>query len=187
MKNTQSLQHNYLVLLFGLLLLSSLNISGQTISQEKLNLLSEKHAKSSFPILYELLSIPNDAFYPGDIEKNIRWCEQAFQERDFKTTRIETTTVPLLLAERRNKEAEKTVLIYLQIDGQPVDTSRWFQDDPYKPALKKQNKNGDWEEIPWDRIGNYEDDWRVFARSTADAKGPVSCFLLLWMLLLKSR
>ena len=33
---------------------------------------------------------------------------------------IQTPNVPLLLAERKVKNAEKTVLIYLQIDGQPV-------------------------------------------------------------------
>lgn len=149
----------------------------QEISQEKLQSLSEKYTVASFPILKELLSIPNDAFYPEEIEKNVKWCEQAFQQRNFTTTRIETKAAPLLLAERKNKRAQKTVLVYLQVDGQPVDTSRWFQESPYKPALKKLNANGDWEEIPWNQIVDYEDDWRVFARSTADAKGPVAMFL----------
>ena len=105
---------------------------GQKINQERLNLLSDKYAKTSFPMLKDLLSIPNDAFYPADIEKNIAWCEQAFQKRSFQTTRISTETVPLLLAERKSKKAKKTVLIYLQLDGQPVDTTKWFQENPYK-------------------------------------------------------
>ena len=124
-----------------------------------------------------MLSIPNDAFNQADIETNVRWCENAFEQRGFATSRIATATVPLLLAERKAANAEKTVLVYLQIDGQPVDTSRWAQSSPYKPALKKKNSQGEWEEIPWSNIANYEDDWRVFARSTSDAKGPVSMFL----------
>ena len=34
-----------------------------------------------------------------------------------------------------------------------------------------------WEEIPWELIEEYNDDRRVFARSTSDAKGPVAMFL----------
>ena len=152
-------------------------LKAQKISQKRLKELSDKHALASFPMLKELLSIPNDAFYPEEIEKNVKWCEQAFQDRNFTTTRIETKVSPLLLAERKSRKAKKTVLVYLQIDGQPVDTSRWFQENPYKPALKRLTADGDWEELPWSQITSYDDDWRVFARSTADAKGPVAMFL----------
>ena len=143
----------------------------------KLDILSNKYAKRSFPLLKELLSIPNDAFYPDDIEKNVLWCEDAFGKRSFTTKRIPTETVPLLLAERKHKNSKKTVLIYLQIDGQPVDSTRWFQESPYEPTLKKKNSNGQWDALPWEDISNYEDDWRVFARSASDAKGPVAMFL----------
>lgn len=143
----------------------------------KLDELSNTYAKNSFPILRELLSIPNDAFYPEAIERNVIWCETAFGQRGFTTKRIETSTVPLLLAERKHNKAKKTVLIYLQIDGQPVDSTRWFQESPYKPVLKKKNSKDEWEAIPWENIKNYEDDWRVFGRSASDAKGPVAMFL----------
>lgn len=139
--------------------------------------LSGSYALKSFPILKELLSIPNDAFYPEFIENNVAWCERAFGQRGFSTRRIETSTVPLLLAERKHKKAKKTVLIYLQIDGQPVDSTRWFQESPYKPVLKKKNSKGEWEALAWDHISSYQDDWRVFARSASDAKGPVAMFL----------
>lgn len=151
--------------------------SAQALTEEELNELSEKYTKASFQQLHDLLSIPNDAFNPDDIETNVRWCEKAFAQRGFSTSRIETETVPLLLAERKAKNAKKTVLVYLQIDGQPVDTSRWAQSNPYQPALKKKNDKGEWKEIAWANIENYEDDWRVFARSTSDAKGPASMFL----------
>jgi len=162
--------------LLGVLLCLTFNAIGQ-IPHHDLDTLAKKYALSSFPILKELLSIPNDAFYPKDIEKNVIWCERAFSSRNFSTTRIETATVPLLLAERNHPGAKKTVLIYLQIDGQPVDTSRWDQEDPYTPTLKRPGKSVGWETLPWDSIKNYRDDWRVFARSASDAKGPVAMFL----------
>lgn len=136
----------------------------------------EQYTKASFPMLRELYSIPNDAFYLEDIEKNVQWCEASFSKRGFKTTRITTKRAPLLLAER-NFGKEKTVLVYLQLDGQPVDSTRWFQEHPFKPALKRKGDNGLWEEIPWDSIQNYKDDWRIFVRAASDAKGPVSMFL----------
>ncbi|MEO0570086.1 MAG: M20/M25/M40 family metallo-hydrolase [Bacteroidota bacterium] len=150
---------------------------GQSLNRDQLNEASQKFTKSSFPILKELLSIPNDAFYPEDIEKNVLWCEKAFSKRSFTTTRIPTETVPLVLAERKHKKAKKTVLIYLQIDGQPVDSTRWDQATPYTPTLKKPSESVGWNTLPWDSILDYEDDWRVFARSASDAKGPVAMFL----------
>lgn len=132
---------------------------------------------ASFPMLKELLSIPNDAFYPEEIERNVLWCESAFEDRGFVTQRIATATVPLLLAERKHAGAKKTVLVYLQIDGQPVDSTKWLQESPYKPTLKKSGANGEWESLAWEKITAYQDDWRIFARSASDAKGPVAMFL----------
>ena len=159
-----------------LLLSSSFGVVAQKLTKTQLDEGSSEFAKSSFPILKDILSIPNDAFFLEDIEKNVKWCENEFSLRGFSTKRITTKRAPLLLAERIHKKAKKTVLIYLQIDGQPVDTSRWNQKNPFFPALKKQ-VNGEWQEIPWESIANYEDDWRVFARAASDAKGPVAMFL----------
>ncbi|MBT8183445.1 MAG: M20/M25/M40 family metallo-hydrolase [Eudoraea sp.] len=150
------------------------HINGQPKTDEEL---LENKVRSSFPMLRELLSIPNDAFYEEDILKNVGWCESAFSERGFTTTRIPTATVPLLLAERKHPKAKKTVLVYLQIDGQPVDSTRWFQESPYTPTLKKKSPQGEWTALPWEDIENYDDEWRIFARSASDAKGPVAMFL----------
>ena len=135
------------------------------------------YAKASFPELYDFFSMPNDSNYPDQLENNLVWCETSFAKRGFKTQRLETPTVPLLLAERTSENANKTVLIYLQIDGQPVDTSKWFQPDPYIPALKKKVDNN-WEIIDWSLLdGKIDRDWRIFSRSASDARGPVMMFL----------
>ena len=149
------------------------------VAQKKVNLdeLSKTYANARLPLLKELLSIPNDAFYPSAIERNVVWCEQEFNQRGFSTKRITTTHAPLLLAERKHPEAEKTVLIYLQLDGQPVDSTQWFQQSPYIPVIKKKNINNEWEEIAWDSTNDLDDEWRIFARSASDAKGPVVMFL----------
>ncbi len=164
-----------LFFIFGILLSASTGVAQKKNNQDDL---IQKHAVQSFKDLHALLSIPNDAHFPEDIEKNIKWCEAAFEKRGFVTTRLETSTVPLLLAERKARKATKTVLVYLQIDGQPVDTSKWFQESPWTPTLKEKNANGEWRAIHYERLyENYNPDWRIFARSTSDAKGPAVAFL----------
>lgn len=133
--------------------------------------------KASFTELQEVLSIPNDANFPSDIEKNILWAEEAFERRGFLTKRIETQGIPLLLNSLPYLSGRPTVLVYLQMDGQPVDPSKWYQPDPFVPVLKRENNNGQWEIIPWENIYQYQDDWRIFARAASDAKGPVMMFL----------
>jgi acetylornithine deacetylase/succinyl-diaminopimelate desuccinylase-like protein len=138
----------------------------------------KKNTIASFKDFYELLSLPNDAHFPEDIEKNVQWCEAAFTKRGFVTKRLETETVPLLLAERKVKNPKKTVLIYLQIDGQPVKPSQWEQESPWKPTLKEKGSDGKWSSINYERLyENSQPDWRIFARATSDAKGPAVAFL----------
>lgn len=157
-----------------LVLASFFSFAQRTIDLDKV---SKTYADKGLPLLMELLSIPNDAFYPKDIEQNVLWCEKEFGQRGFETQRIATTHAPLLLAERKHPKAKKTVLVYLQLDGQPVDSTKWFQESPYKPVIKKQNATKEWEEMDWDSAGLLDDEVRIFARSASDAKGPVVMFL----------
>ena len=66
-------------------------------------------------------------------------------------------------------------MVYLQIDGQPVDPSRWFQEN--HPCLKEALFRRRMGNPSQENIQNYQDDWRVYARSASDAKGPVVMFL----------
>lgn len=140
----------------------------------------EQYARKSFPQFKQLLAIPNDANMPEDLDGNIQWAKTHFEKRGFSIARLETATVPLLLAEKKcNHEDAKTVLIYLQMDGQPVDPNHWFQESPYGATLKEIDPEGGWKSIEWNALLEKEinPDWRIFARSTSDAKGPVNMFL----------
>ena len=151
-----------------------------TFSQVPSDDVFQKYAKESFPQLKELLAMPNDANIPDDLEDNIKWSEKHFEKRGFTTTRLETETVPLLLAEKKCSDKDaKTVLIYLQVDGQPVDPNYWFQKNPYEATLKEIDPEGGWKTIEWNSLFDQKinPDWRIFARSTSDAKGPVNMFL----------
>jgi acetylornithine deacetylase/succinyl-diaminopimelate desuccinylase-like protein len=161
-----------------LILLVSIKLLAQKSNNSNLDKIAERFAKSSFQEFYDLHSLRNDAHFPNDIEKNVQWCEAAFAKRGFTTQRLNTKTVPLLLAERKVKNAKNTVLIYLQIDGQPVDSSKWEQESPWKPTLKEKNANGKWTALPYEKLqGEIDRDWRIFVRSASDAKGPAMAYL----------
>jgi len=91
-----------------------------------------------------------------------------------------------LLATRPSPGANRTVLVYLQADGQPVDPSAWFQESPWTPTLKARVPGAssvdgnpeEWETLPWERLFDDPDpEWRMFARSASDSKGPIAKFL----------
>jgi acetylornithine deacetylase/succinyl-diaminopimelate desuccinylase-like protein len=166
--------------LYGISLVLLLQFAGtatvqgqQRLKGNELQQLAEKHAKASLEDFRTFLQIPNDAHYPDSIEKNVLWSENAFRKRGFTTKRLETATQPVLLAERKSKGASETVLMYLHIDGQPVRPELWEQESPWLPVLKEKGANGKWQQIPWERLqGNIDRDWRIFARSASDDKGP---------------
>ena len=126
----------------------------------------------------EFLSYPNDSSFSEDIYNLIEWTKNKFKSLDFLMTELETSSIPLLLAEKKIHDDLKTILIYLHLDGQPVDISRWNQEDAFKPVFKK-NENGIFIEDDWNKIVSYnyseldDKDIRIFARSSSDAKGPV--------------
>lgn len=138
----------------------------------------DEHYLDALALYREFLSLPNDAKFPDDILALVEWMAPEFEARGFDVRRIPTGGSPALFAERRNPDADRTVLVYLQSDGQPVDPSAWQQDDPFDPVLKAQNDAGDWSALPWASLdGDIDPDWRVFARSASDSKGPMTQFL----------
>ncbi|MEM6841365.1 MAG: M20/M25/M40 family metallo-hydrolase [Bacteroidota bacterium] len=152
----------------------------QSLSPEQIENLAQQQLPTAWNDFRALLSLPNDAHYPDDIEPNIAWLDSAFRSRQFQTQRLPTEGgIPLLLAERQFAPSGKTVLIYLQADGQPVDPTRWKQSHPFTPVLKTQTEDGSWQEMNWEQLTPKADyqDWRVFARSASDAKGPIIMFL----------
>ena len=152
---------------------------GQLITKEQIEKFAIDQDQKLFQEFYEFLSLPNDANIPDQLTANIEWCERSFMKRGFKTQSLKTDRLPLILAEKRFDRNYPTVLFYVQVDGQPVDPTKWFQKDPFLPVLKSMNSKGEWQEIPWDNLKkDYNEDWRVFGRSASDAKAPINSFLI---------
>ncbi|MBN3583635.1 M20/M25/M40 family metallo-hydrolase [Algoriphagus aestuarii] len=153
----------------------------QELSKNQIEQLTDKNWQHGLSLLQEIVSMPNDAFYPEQIEVNLKWCEDQFKNRNWTSERLVTDGIPLLLVEKKAPGATKTILFYFHVDGQAVDRSKWDQENPYSPVLKSQTGSGSWETIPNERLEKeYDPNWRIFARSASDDKGPLAMFLTGW-------
>jgi acetylornithine deacetylase/succinyl-diaminopimelate desuccinylase-like protein len=161
-------------ILFAFLYFLQLPVLGQNLTKLEINEIEKAEIKGSLLTFREFLKMPNDGNYPQQIETNLKWCEKTFQSLGFRTTEIISSKIPHLYAEYITDPKKPNVLFYLQIDGQPVDKSAWSQSSPFEPVIK--NQKGD--EISWQEIEKKIDpEWKIFARSTSDSKGPAMCFI----------
>ena len=153
-----------------------------SLSRDKIISLTDARTMEAIELYRDYLSVPNDAHYPEKhIKPLIAWLKREFGKRGFEVSEIATKGSPLVFAERKHPGASKTVLVYLQSDGQPVDNSAWFQDSAYAPVLKKPDSagKGGFSIIPWSSLkAGINPDWRIFARSASDSKGPNIQFLM---------
>ena len=160
-------------------LLASGVARGEPLAADDIRRAVDNNIDAAVTLYRQFLALPNDALQPDDIEALVAWMEGAFGERGFRTQRIPTSGNPALFAERRHDAAAKTVLVYLQADGQPVDPSAWAQADPFVPVLKTRDEQGNWQQLPWEVLDErFDPDWRVFARSASDSKGPMAQFMM---------
>ena len=160
------------------------------IITSNINLFSQNNFKNqafeigieSIDSFRDFLAIKNDANYKSEMEPLIQWGIDNFEEYGFQVERLETPELPLLLATKIVSKEANTILIYLQFDGQPVDNSKWNQENPYKAVLKQKIDN-EYKIVDWSSLNDVsyneiqEKDLRIFARSASDAKGPVMMIL----------
>jgi acetylornithine deacetylase/succinyl-diaminopimelate desuccinylase-like protein len=165
-------------LLIVLIFLSTSHFSAaQKVDSKNLEEWSWQVLPAAMAELDETLRIPNNALVANDVTTTMTWTTKAFQKRGFTIRELKTAGPPLLLAERTVKKPQATVLFYLHLDGQPVDSSKWHQDSPYLPVVKKL-AGGEWQPVSTEEIKQgYQDEWRIFARSASDDTGPVVMFL----------
>ncbi len=159
------------------LTLSPQKMRAQKMSKEEIQQASKDYFLPAVLNLSDFLKMPNDGHFPEHIQSHADWCTNTFRNLGFTTHLLETEGAPQVFAEKIYKEDGASLLFYLQIDGQPVDTAAWDQENPFWPVLKQKTEEG-WKMITWDHFDeNYDPDWRIFARSASDSKGPAMAFI----------
>ena len=125
----------------------------------------------------ELVSIPNLPINVPEMERNMKWVTEQYQQVGFTVKQLPSSTLPVLFAERTIDENLKTILFYFHLDGQPVNPKAWDQEDPFIPILKAK-ENEQWTTLDWSSLEHdINDEWRIFARAAADDKAPIIMML----------
>ncbi|MFS4494582.1 M20/M25/M40 family metallo-hydrolase [Maribacter sp. 2308TA10-17] len=166
----------FFVIVFGLLF--SQFSSAQKLSSKKIHAAAEEKFPTAIFDLMSFLKLRNDGHFKNEIEQNLRWCDSVFSTLKFESQVIKTEGAPLLFAEKIVDRNLKTILFYLQIDGQPVDSTKWNQQNPFLPVLKEKDDTDNWRIIDSRLLEKeHNPDWRIFARSASDSKGPAMSFI----------
>ena len=133
--------------------------------------------------LCEFLAIPNIASDTPNIQKNAAHLVEMLEARGIETHLLPITgRGPVVFGKLISAEVKRTVIFYAHYDGQPVDPAAWTDGAPFEPVLRSGAIEAGGKRIPFPanrtRIrGAYNDDWRIYARSSSDDKSPIVALL----------
>src|SRR5216683_865531 len=89
---------------------------------------------------------------------------------------------PVVFGKLIAPEAKRTVIFYAHYDGQPVDPAAWTDGQPFEPVLRDAAIEAGGKRVPFPENSGqhraiYNDDWRIYARSSSDDKSPIVALL----------
>ncbi|HSO76656.1 MAG TPA: M20/M25/M40 family metallo-hydrolase, partial [Blastocatellia bacterium] len=137
----------------------------------------QKHEVEILNEFVELLAIPNVASDTPNIHRNAAKLIDMMKRRGIAARLLEGNGPPAVFGELKTAGATTTLGIYAHYDGQPVDASKWAS-EPFKPTLRDKPFEAGGREIPFPKSGEkFDPEWRLYARSASDDKGPIIAML----------
>jgi acetylornithine deacetylase/succinyl-diaminopimelate desuccinylase-like protein len=128
--------------------------------------------------LTEFLAIPNVASDTENIQKNASHLVEMLEARGIETHLLPISgRGPVVFGKLNVPDAKRTVIFYAHYDGQPVDPSAWTDGKPFEPVLRSDAIEAGGKRIPSPHPGAYNDNWRIYARSSSDDKSPIVALL----------
>jgi acetylornithine deacetylase/succinyl-diaminopimelate desuccinylase-like protein len=133
--------------------------------------------------LSEFLSIPNIASDTPNIQKNAAHLVEMLEARGIETHLLPIAgRGPVVFGKLISPEAKRTVIFYAHYDGQPVDPAAWTDGKPFEPVLRDAAIEAGGKRISFPANSAqhgavYNDDWRIYARSSSDDKSPIVALL----------
>lgn len=121
-----------------------------------------------------LTSIPNVSADKPNIRRNAEFLVEMMRKRGLEARLLEAEGAsPLAYGEWKVPDASRTYVFYAHYDGQPVDPAEWAS-PPFVPTLRSGRLDQGGEVIAMPAPGqDFDPDWRVYARSASDDKGPI--------------
>jgi acetylornithine deacetylase/succinyl-diaminopimelate desuccinylase-like protein len=138
----------------------------------------ERHEQQVIDEFSQLLSLPNFAGNPDDIQRNAEFIVDLLAQHQIPARILEAPPArPAVYAEILHPEATRTVTFYAHYDGQPTDDSAWTS-PPFEPVMRSAAIEDGGELVDWRAAQPpYDPDWRIFARSAGDNKAPIITFI----------
>jgi acetylornithine deacetylase/succinyl-diaminopimelate desuccinylase-like protein len=133
--------------------------------------------------LSEFLAIPNIASDTPNIQKNAARLVEMLEARGIETHLLPISgRGPVVFGKLISAEAKRTVIFYAHYDGQPVDPAAWTDGKPFEPVLRDAAIEAGGKRIPFPENSGqhraiYNDNWRIYARSSSDDKSPIVALL----------
>jgi acetylornithine deacetylase/succinyl-diaminopimelate desuccinylase-like protein len=133
--------------------------------------------------LSEFLAIPNVASDTPNIQRNAAHLVEMLEARGIETHLLPISgRGPVVFGKLISPEAKRTVIFYAHYDGQPVDPDAWTDGKPFETVLRDAAIEAGGKRIPFPENNRmhkslYQDDWRIYARSSSDDKSPIVALL----------
>jgi acetylornithine deacetylase/succinyl-diaminopimelate desuccinylase-like protein len=133
--------------------------------------------------LTEFLAIPNVASDTPNIQKNAAHLVEMLEARGIETHLLPIAgRGPVVFGKLMVPDATRTVIFYAHYDGQPVDPAAWTDSKPFEPVLRSDAIEAGGKRIPFPENSPqhpavYQDNWRIYARSSSDDKSPIVALL----------
>jgi len=141
-----------------------------------------KNAGSIINEFTEFLSLSNVALDTPGQQKNAAFIMAMMNKRGIKNVQLLNAstagTPPAVYGEVLVPGAKQTLIFYAHYDGQPVNPAQWAKElDPFQPRLFSNAIDKAGTNIPFPADGNYNKEWRIYARSASDDKAGVAAIL----------
>ncbi len=137
-----------------------------------------EHGRQVLDELMGLLEIPNASGDRESIRRNAEALVAMLERRGARAEILENEPgPPAVLGEIRTPGAERTVVFYGHYDGQPADPADWTT-PPWTPTLRDGLLSAGAKVLDVSALdGEIDEDWRLYARSASDDKGPIVAVL----------
>ena len=163
-------------ILAGLLCLAAAPVSAEPGFVTRIHSYTQAHRADILAEYLKLLSLPNIHGDAPALQRNAALLQEMMKKRGLDTALWQTSGgVPVVFGEKSVRGASRTVLFYIHYDGQPVDPKRWHQPDPFVPVVRTASIEARGKIVT--DLSAPSDDWRIYARASADDKAPIEALL----------
>ncbi|GAB2814529.1 zinc-binding metallopeptidase family protein [Ferruginibacter profundus] len=171
----------YSFLLFSVLLTHQI-IRAQPAVIATINTYTQQNKGAIINEFTDFLTIPNVAADTAGQHRTAAFIMAMMTRRGINKVQLLNATTanvpPAVYGEVIVPGAKQTLIFYAHYDGQPVTAAQWDKAlSPFVPKLFTGaiDKSGSNISFPFD--GNYNNDWRIYARSASDDKAGVAAIL----------